>query len=173
MNSWDPPQWKEAFAEVWLNDEWVKVEVVSTEGTQKCDCLVERCDGSGAQFWVKAGELVRFGSHDLESEWEIWKREEFGKVKELLNEKGFHIEREEEDGNCLFRAVARQVYGNPEKFQKVRDETVDYIITRRSYFSGFEPNIDVRLSEQLINRSWGGHLEIAAMSDLYNVGIVV
>ena len=30
-----------------------------------------------------------------------------------------------------------------------------------------------RLAEQSINRSWGGHLEIAAMSDLYQAGILI
>ena len=43
-------------------------------------------------------------------------------------------------------------------------ETVNYIISNRSYFSAFETDIDERLCEQLMNRSWGGSLEIAAIS---------
>ena len=40
-------------------------------------------------------------------------------------------------------------------------------------FSEFELDIDKRLGEQLINRSWGGNLEIAAISALYDIGILV
>lgn len=79
----------------------------------------------------------------------------------------------EGDGNCLFRAVARQIYGDQEQYQKVGDETVDHLIANKTNFAEFETNIDWRLSDQRMDRSWGGSLEIAAISDLYNVGILV
>ena len=90
-----------------------------------------------------------------------------------FGDKGFAIEEMLGDGNCLYRAVAWQIYGDQEKHQTVRGETVKHINARRSYFSHFDTNIDDRLSEQLRNYSWGGHLEIAAISELYNVGVTV
>ena len=90
-----------------------------------------------------------------------------------MSEKDCVIEEVEEDGNCLFRAVARQIYGDQEKFQQVRRETVNWVIKHKSYFAEFETNIDERLSKQLMNRSWGGELEIKAMSELYNAGVLV
>ena len=47
------------------------------------------------------------------------------------------------------------VYGDPEFFQKVRDETVDYLIANKGWFSQFDTDIDARLSEQLMDRTWG------------------
>ena len=71
----------------------------------------------------------------------------------------------------MYRAVANQLYGDPEQFQKVRIETVEYLIANRDRFSDFETDIGERLPEQLINCSWGGHIEITAVSKLYNVDI--
>ena len=78
-----------------------------------------------------------------------------------------------EDGNCPFRALARQIYGDQEHYQKVRDETMDYIILHRDYFASFEADINMRLSQQLVYRFGGGDLEIKAISELYNLGILV
>ena len=50
---------------------------------------------------------------------------------------------------------------------------VDWIIAHKQSFSDFETDIDERLSEQLMDRSWGGNLELRAICECYNVGIVV
>ena len=165
--------WEEPFAEVRLDDEWVKVEILTREVLTEGTYLVERLDRFGPPFEVKAQELTSFGSHEPETKWETWKREEFEKLEELLKKENCTIERVKEDGNCLFRAVARQIYGDQEQYQKVREETVDYVINHRRYFTEFETDIDERLSKQLMNHSWGGNLEIAAISKLYDVGILV
>ena len=59
------------------------------------------------------------------------------------------------DGNCLFRAVAKQMWGNSREYQKVRIETVDFIIKHKKRFSAFEPDIDSRLAKQLLDRTCG------------------
>ena len=167
-----PPVFEEDFAEVWLGDERAKVEVVTRSSLPEVRYLVERVEGA-QPFEVKAQELTNFGSHDPESKQQMFKRQEFEKLEELLKEEDCTIEKMTGDGNCLSRAVARQIYGNQEQYQRVREETVDYIISNKDYFSWFETEIDERLTEQLFNRSWGGHLEIEAMSELYNVGILI
>ena len=118
-------------------------------------------------------DLATWGSHDPPSKFEIEKRRAFQHIANLLAKKGCTIDKINEDGNCLFAAVARQVYGQADSFQKVRDETVEYIISQRSFFSAFEIDIDGRLSKQLMNGVWGGNMEIAAISELYDVGIKV
>ena len=82
------------------------------------------------------------GSNDPESEWQIRKRVEYGKLEELLEKEGYTIEKLVEDGNCLFRAAARQLLGDEKKHQQVRDETVEYIIGNKSFFADFEFDID-------------------------------
>ena len=103
-------------------------------GSSDENYLVQRINGDGLPFEVKASQLTSFGSNDPKTKQEIYKRKEFDKVKELLSEKDCVIEEVDEDGNCLFQAVARQVYGHADTYQKVRDETVDYIIAYRSFF---------------------------------------
>ena len=112
-----PLVFEEAFGEVWLNDEWVKVEVIKREGSSESDYLVERIDGCGPPFEVKVWELDSFGSHDPESKQQIRKREEFQRFEKFLKERDCTIERMEEDGNCLSRAVARKIYGVQEQYQ--------------------------------------------------------
>ena len=73
---------------------------------------------------------------------------EYDKLEELLEKEGYTIEKIVEDGNCLFRAAARQLLGDEEKHQQVRDKTVEYIIGNKSFFADFEFDIDKRLSEQ-------------------------
>ena len=49
-----PSVFEEAFAEVCLDDEWLKVEVIKREGLSIGNYLVKRIDRSGSPFEVKA-----------------------------------------------------------------------------------------------------------------------
>lgn len=42
--------------------------------------------------------------------------------------KGFEVKRMVEDGNCLFRAVADQVYGDSEVYDLTRQMCIDYMV---------------------------------------------
>ncbi|GMP88389.1 hypothetical protein CsSME_00040399 [Camellia sinensis var. sinensis] len=42
--------------------------------------------------------------------------------------KGLEVKRMLEDGNCLFRAVADQVYGDCEAYNLVRQMCIDYMV---------------------------------------------
>lgn len=42
--------------------------------------------------------------------------------------KGYEVKRMMEDGNCLFRAVADQVYGDSELYDLVRQMSIDYMV---------------------------------------------
>ena len=46
-----------------------------------------------------------------------------------IGRKGFVIKQMEEDGACLFRAVADQVYGDQEMHAIVRSHCMDYIVS--------------------------------------------
>ena len=41
---------------------------------------------------------------------------------------GFRFEGEAGDGDCLFRAIARQQYGSSDNFQRVRDDIFEKIM---------------------------------------------
>lgn len=46
-----------------------------------------------------------------------------------IRRKGFIIKQMEQDGACLFRAVADQVYGDQEMHAVVRSHCMDYIVS--------------------------------------------
>lgn len=46
-----------------------------------------------------------------------------------LKKKGFILKKMAEDGACLFRAVADQVYGDQEMHGTVRKNCMDYIVS--------------------------------------------
>ena len=98
---------------------------------------------------------------------------EYEKVEELLEKQGYTTERMVEDGNCLFRGASRQLLGDEEWHHEIKYETVEYIIANRCFYSDYELDIEERLFEKLMNRSWGGHMEIDAIAKRYNVGIVI
>jgi len=76
------------------------------------------------------------------------------------------------DGNCLFRSVSHQVYGDPELYHVVRAKCVDYIEVEREFFSKFVVRGDADFNSYLRNMrkdgEWGDHVEIQAISELYN-----
>ncbi|KAI0527003.1 hypothetical protein KFK09_002599 [Dendrobium nobile] len=62
---------------------------------------------------------------------------------EIRRVKGLDVKKMAEDGNCLFRAVADQVYGDPEVYDLARQMCIDYMV-------------------------YGNNLEIQAFSEMYN-----
>ncbi|XP_068916605.1 OTU domain-containing protein 5-B [Tenebrio molitor] len=87
---------------------------------------------------------------------------------------GFEIKQMNEDGACLFRSIADQVYGDQEFHYQVRQDCMNYIVQNRDYF---EPYVTEDFDKYVTRkRRWnvhGNHLEIQAMSELYNRTIEV
>lgn len=48
---------------------------------------------------------------------------------DLRRATGLEVKRMLEDGNCLFRAVADQVYGDSELYDLVRQMCIDYMVS--------------------------------------------
>jgi len=74
-----------------------------------------------------------------------------------------------EDGSCLFRAVADQLYGDQEMHVSVRDQCMNYIAQNGDYFSQY---LTEDISEYVARKRYlgvhGNHLEIQALSEMYN-----
>ena len=80
------------------------------------------------------------------------------------------------DGNWLFRALSRVLYGTEEYHVQIRTNIWDYIITHKARFSEFMEegiHIDDYISDMLMSREWGGHTEIVAFSEIYNTSVHV
>eukprot|EP00897_Mesotaenium_endlicherianum_P010946 jgi/Mesen1/9880/ME000070S09165 len=76
------------------------------------------------------------------------------------------------DGNCLFRAVADQVYGDPEMHPDARHMCIDYMEKERDHFSQFvTESFTAYCKRKRRDKVFGNNLEIQAMAEIYETGL--
>ncbi len=91
-----------------------------------------------------------------------------------MAEKGFLIEECDKDGNCLFRAVAHQIYNDANRHEAVRKACYDYMERDRDHFSQYvDGDFGEYLARQRQASQWGDHLEIVAMKEMYNKNVEI
>ncbi|KAJ1467185.1 hypothetical protein T484DRAFT_1859648 [Baffinella frigidus] len=91
---------------------------------------------------------------------------------ELLHRtKGFKVRNMDKDGNCLFRAISDQIYGDPGMHEEVREKCMNYLLAERDHFSNFD--FDRYVARKRVNGVFGNNLEMQAMAELYNRPIEV
>merc|ERR1712137_1399260 len=56
---------------------------------------------------------------------------------ELVRNRGFTIVPMEGDGNCMFRAIAHQMYGDQDMHDQIRLLTMNYMEVNRDYYSQY------------------------------------
>ena len=79
------------------------------------------------------------------------------------------------DGNCLFRAISLQVYGDANMHLEVRRHCLDFMEREADHFRSFvaDEEFDEYIARKRLNGVHGNHTEIQAMSELYNRSIEV
>lgn len=98
-----------------------------------------------------------------------WKKRDEKFSTHLRQERGFLIKEMEEDGACLFRAISCQIYGDQDMHDMIRQQTMDYIYQNREYFEQFlTEDIHSYVKRKRQNHLHGNHIEIQAMSEMYN-----
>uniref|UniRef100_A0A3B5KB94 ubiquitinyl hydrolase 1 n=1 Tax=Takifugu rubripes TaxID=31033 RepID=A0A3B5KB94_TAKRU len=89
--------------------------------------------------------------------------------KALCEKKGFVIKKMKEDGACLFRAVADQVYGDQDMHEVVRKHCMDYLMKNADYFSNYvTEDFTTYINRKRKNNCHGNHIEMQAMAEMYN-----
>lgn len=89
--------------------------------------------------------------------------------KSLREKKGFIIKRMKEDGACLFRAVADQVYGDQDMHEVVRKHCMDYLMKNADYFSNYvTEDFTTYINRKRKSTCHGNHIEMQAMAEMYN-----
>ncbi|XP_028853812.1 OTU domain-containing protein 5b [Denticeps clupeoides] len=89
--------------------------------------------------------------------------------KALGEKKGFVIKKMKEDGACLFRAVADQVYGDQDMHDVVRKHCMDYLVKNADYFSSYvTEDFTTYINRKRKNNCHGNHIEMQAMAEMYN-----
>eukprot|EP00980_Cylindrotheca_fusiformis_P006360 scaffold1356_cov123-Cylindrotheca_fusiformis.AAC.41 len=87
-----------------------------------------------------------------------------------LQKNGLEIREQAGDGNCLFRAVSLQVYGDPSMHTDVRKQCMDFMDRDKEHFSQFvtgEP-FDQYIERKRNDGVHGNNPEIQAISELFN-----
>ncbi|XP_059091845.1 OTU domain-containing protein 5-like [Tigriopus californicus] len=110
-------------------------------------------------------EYSHLGVNMSEEEW----LEKDRRFERVVKKQGYIIKYMVEDGNCLFRSVADQVYGDQEMHACVRDHCMDYISQNADYYSQYmTEDIDSYVERKRYSEVHGNHLEIQALSEMYN-----
>nr|CAB3264602.1 OTU domain-containing protein 5 [Phallusia mammillata] len=87
----------------------------------------------------------------------------------LKNVRGFYVKEMVEDGACLFRAVADQVYGDQTMHDEVRTNCMDYMMKNADFFSPYvTEDFRTYITRKKLPHTYGNHLEMQAMAELYN-----
>jgi hypothetical protein len=78
------------------------------------------------------------------------------------------------DGNCLFRSVSLQVFGDEEWHDRVREQAIDWISKNKDHFEDFVSGDFNRYVEQKKHLgTYGDNPEIQAIAELYNRPVIV
>jgi len=122
---------------------------------------------SGDEYSMNTGSSNNTGS-TCDDELEVY-------FEKMLKEKrGFIIKKMSQDGACLFRSVADQVFGDQEMHSLVRNHCIEYMAKNADFFSSYvTEDFQEYLNRKSFDHIHGNHLEIQVMSELYNRPIEV
>ena len=78
------------------------------------------------------------------------------------------------DGNCLFRSVSFQIYGDENWHDRVREECCDFMSQDEVYYREFvEGDFKDYIRQKRRNGTFGDNPEIQAIAELYNRPVIV
>ncbi|XP_044470037.1 OVARIAN TUMOR DOMAIN-containing deubiquitinating enzyme 7 isoform X2 [Mangifera indica] len=104
------------------------------------------------------------------------KQADISQFRAQLDTLGLKIIQVTADGNCFFRALADQLEGNEEEYEKYRRMVVQYIVENRETFEPFIED-DVPFDEYCQSMdedgTWAGHMELQAASLVTHCNICI
>ncbi|KAG8237654.1 hypothetical protein J437_LFUL017649 [Ladona fulva] len=79
-----------------------------------------------------------------------------------------------EDGACLFRAVADQVFGDQEMHSIVRNQCMDFLLLNKDHYKQYmTEDLDAYVTRKRNDFVHGNHIELQALSEMFNRAIEV
>jgi hypothetical protein len=89
--------------------------------------------------------------------------------EKLKKERGLEIVEQAGDGNCLFRAVSLQVYGDASMHAEIRERCMDFMARDPEHFAPFvDGDFALYIKRKRRLGVHGNNPEIQAMSELFN-----
>ncbi|XP_047253743.1 OVARIAN TUMOR DOMAIN-containing deubiquitinating enzyme 9-like [Capsicum annuum] len=78
------------------------------------------------------------------------------------------------DGNCQFRALSDQIYGNSEHHKFMREQVAKQLGSHKELYEGYVPmDYDEYVKKMTKCGEWCDHVTLQAVADLYGVQIFV
>jgi len=85
-----------------------------------------------------------------------------------MSAKGLWVKTISDDGNCLFRSVSDQVYGDPNCHSELRKMCLDYMVKNRGHFSQFTTeDFEAYILRKRCLGVDAGNPEIQALSEMF------
>lgn len=95
----------------------------------------------------------------------------------LLASLGLYASNTTGDGNCLFRALSDQLYGDESHCREIRSGSVGYIKAHPDRFAAFVgefgESFDMYTKRLMQDAVYGGHLEVVAAAEHYAADIAI
>lgn len=87
----------------------------------------------------------------------------------IMEQHGYTVREIPGDGNCLFRAVALQVYGSEDEYDRVRQEVATHMEKNAERYNfGDIADFPQYIQRMRTDSEWGGHHEIQAIRERYD-----
>ncbi|CEL93542.1 unnamed protein product [Vitrella brassicaformis CCMP3155] len=99
-----------------------------------------------------------------------------GRLRSHLAACGLRIRSVKADCNCLFRAFADQITGDPDEHVEFRQKAMDYVEAHASEFEPFMEDgeqLDAYVSRMRLDSEWGGQQALHALCHLYQVNCLL
>jgi len=155
--------------------QWITATVIDKEN----NWIVVHFDGWPSKYdqkihAVKHKKRLRgLGAGLAETQEEKDIKEEMESFLKEVQELNWRLVEVDADGNCLYRCFGTEIYGDTGQHIKVRAECCKYMRENVDFFSNFIPDFDQRMKEKEEEYEWGDHVDITALSELYNVRVRV
>ncbi|XP_071439005.1 OTU domain-containing protein 5-B [Hetaerina americana] len=96
------------------------------------------------------------------------------RFEKRLRKKGWIIKQMGEDGACLFRAVADQVFGDQEMHSIVRNQCMDFLVLNKDHYKQYmTEDLDAYVARKRNDSVHGNHIELQALSEMFNRAIEI
>ena len=98
----------------------------------------------------------------------------FSNLQKQLRERNLKLVNVRGDGNCFFRAIAHQLYGDESQHQKIREEAVQEVIKNSNSYRNFVAgSFDKYISNLSTDREWADNAAIQATSNAFRISIEI
>ena len=156
-------------------EEEKKIETVETEATKEDEAM-----DNGNEEGEDYGEEEYYDEEDDEQEYlEKAIREQaidLAKFKIALAKRDLRINGVGSDGNCFFRAVADQLYGQEYHHWNLRQEVCDHLDENKEEYKFYiEDDISIDIYTRVMRRDgiWGGQLEMSVLAKLHKFNVII